>query len=87
MAPTMLVELFSYLTTPGLTDEEVTVFLAAVDASRLPDAHARHEGERISMMRVPIAEGACLRSARCHAQRPAVDRAAMAGAQPRASPC
>src|ERR1019366_7100382 len=36
VAPTVLVELFSYLTTPGLTDEEVTVFLAAVDASRVP---------------------------------------------------
>lgn len=55
VAPKMLVELFSYLTTPGLTDEEVTVFLAAVDASRLPERTHATEGERISVMRVPIA--------------------------------
>jgi len=55
VAPKALVELFSYLTTPGLTDEEVTVFLAAVDASRLPERTQTTEGERISVMRVPIA--------------------------------
>jgi ADP-ribose pyrophosphatase len=54
VAPLSLVELFSYLTTPGLTDEEVTVFLAAVDASRLPARTHATEGERISVMRVPI---------------------------------
>jgi ADP-ribose pyrophosphatase len=54
-APEKLVELFSYLTTPGLTDEEVTVFLAAVDASRVParTVHAT-EGERIETLRVSI---------------------------------
>jgi ADP-ribose pyrophosphatase len=54
VAPLALVELFSYLTTPGLTDEEVTVFLAAVDASRVPQRTHATEGERISVMRVPI---------------------------------
>jgi ADP-ribose pyrophosphatase len=54
VAPAALVELFSYLTTPGLTDEEVTVFLAAVDASRVPERTHATEGERISVMRVPI---------------------------------
>src|SRR5690348_10826260 len=33
VAPRALVELFSYLTTPGLTDELVTVFIASIDAS------------------------------------------------------
>jgi ADP-ribose diphosphatase len=54
VAPTALVELFSYLPTPGMTDEEVTVFLAAVDASRVPERTQATEGERISVMRVPI---------------------------------
>jgi ADP-ribose pyrophosphatase len=54
VAPSALVELFSYLTTPGLTDEEVTLFLAAVDASRLPERTHATEGERISVMRVPV---------------------------------
>ena len=54
VAPTALVELFSYLTTPGLTDEEVTVFLAAVDASRVPERTHATEGEHISVMRVAI---------------------------------
>jgi ADP-ribose pyrophosphatase len=54
VAPSALVELFSYLTAPGLTDEEVTVFLAAVDAARVPKRTHATEGERISVMRVPI---------------------------------
>ena len=54
VAPLALIELFSYLTTPGLTDEEVTVFLAAVDASRVPERTHATEGERISVMRAPI---------------------------------
>lgn len=55
VAPAALVELFSYLTTPGLTDEEVTVFLAAVDASRVPDhSGAATEGEQIATIRVSI---------------------------------
>jgi ADP-ribose pyrophosphatase len=55
VAPAALVELFSYLTTPGLTDEEVTVFLTAVDASRVPDhSGAATEGEQIGIVRVSI---------------------------------
>lgn len=54
VAPTALVELFSYLTTPGLTDEEVTVFLAAVDAARVPERTQPTEGECITVLRVPI---------------------------------
>ncbi len=55
VAPTALVELFSFLTTPGVTDEEVTVFLAAVDASQVPPRIANAaEGERIETLRVSI---------------------------------
>ena len=57
VAPIALIELFSYLTTPGLTDEEVTVFLAAVDASRVPErSGAMAEGEQIVTLRVSIDE-------------------------------
>jgi ADP-ribose pyrophosphatase len=55
VVPGKLVELFSYLTTPGLTDEEVTVFLAAVDASQVPARTANaSEGEQIETLRVSI---------------------------------
>ena len=54
VTPSALVELFSYLPTPGLTDEEVTFFVAAVDASRVPERTHPTEGEYISVMRVPI---------------------------------
>jgi len=53
VAPTGLAELFSYLTTPGLTDEEVTVFLAAIDASQVPE-RTQTGGEMIRTLRVPI---------------------------------
>ena len=54
VAPSALVELFSYLPTPGLTDEEVTFFVAAVDAARVPERTHPTEGEYISVLRVPI---------------------------------
>jgi ADP-ribose pyrophosphatase len=54
VAPKALVELFSYLTTPGITDEEVTVFLAAVDANKVPARPLALDGEHIETMRVPI---------------------------------
>ena len=56
VAPSKLVALFSYLPTPGLTDEEVTLFVAAVDASRVAERTHATEGEYISVMRVPIDE-------------------------------
>ena len=57
VAPIALVELFNYLTTPGLTDEEVTVFLAGIDASRVPArSGAASEGEQIVTLRVSIDE-------------------------------
>jgi ADP-ribose diphosphatase len=54
VAPKALVELFSYLPTPGLTDEEVTFFVAAVDAAGVPARTHPTEGEYIAVMRVPI---------------------------------
>lgn len=54
-APGKLVELFSYLTTPGITDEEVTVFLGSIDASLVPRRVANPtEGEQIETLRVSI---------------------------------
>ena len=35
VAPELLIELFTYLTSPGISDEEVTLFLGIVDASRV----------------------------------------------------
>jgi ADP-ribose diphosphatase len=54
VTPSALVELFSYLPTPGLTDEEVTFFVAAVDASQVPERTHPTEGEYIRVLRVPI---------------------------------
>lgn len=51
--PVGLIELFTYLSSPGLTDEEVTVFLAAIDASLVPE-RTDAGGEQIRTMRVPI---------------------------------
>lgn len=55
IAPKKLVELFSFLSTPGVTDEEITVFLAAVDAAQ---AHAgaltTPDGEQVYVHRVSI---------------------------------
>jgi ADP-ribose pyrophosphatase len=53
VAPVEIVELFSYLTTPGITDEHVTMFLAAIDAAAVPPATASG-GEHIRTLRVPI---------------------------------
>jgi len=55
VAPGKLIELCSYLTTPGLTDEEVTIFLAAVDGSQIPEGErTTPDGERLSIMRVSV---------------------------------
>lgn len=51
--PRALIELFTYLTSPGLTDEEVTVFLGLVDASRAAVPNAA-EREASALLRVPI---------------------------------
>ncbi len=55
IVPDKLVELFSYLTSPGITDEEVTVFLGAVDATRIrAGTRATVDGEQLYLMRVAI---------------------------------
>jgi ADP-ribose pyrophosphatase len=53
VAPQVLVELFTYLTSPGLTDEEITLFLGVVDASRAA-IEAGIEREATALLRVPI---------------------------------
>ena len=55
VAPGLLVELFTYLTSPGISDEEITLFLGVVDASGVPQrAGAAAEHEETVPMRVPI---------------------------------
>ena len=55
VAPGLLVELFTYLTSPGMSDEEITLFLGVVDATRVPErAGADAEHEETMPMRVPI---------------------------------
>jgi ADP-ribose pyrophosphatase len=55
VAPGLLVKLFTYLTSPGMSDEEITLFLGVVDASGVPErAGAAAEHEETVPMRVPI---------------------------------
>jgi ADP-ribose pyrophosphatase len=55
VTPKKVVELFSYLSSPGLTDEEVTVFLAGIDAAQAREgAHVTSESEQLFVWRVPI---------------------------------
>src|SRR5262245_24620152 len=55
VAPSPLIELFSVLPTPGITDEEVTLCLGIVDAARVPArAGAAAEGEQTRPVRVSI---------------------------------
>src|SRR6516225_4990261 len=55
VAPQVLVELLSYFTSPGLTDEEITLFLGIVDSARVRiDAGADAESEATALLRVPI---------------------------------
>jgi ADP-ribose pyrophosphatase len=55
LTPSTLIELLTYLTSPGISDEELTLFLGIVDASELREAEglaAEHEQTR--PMRVSI---------------------------------
>jgi ADP-ribose pyrophosphatase len=55
VTPDPLIELFTYLTSPGICDEEITVFLGVVDAEHVPErAGAAAEHEEIAPMRLPI---------------------------------
>ncbi len=54
-APEPLIELFTYLTTPGLCDEQITVFLGIIDVSQIPErAGLAAEHEETFLVRVPI---------------------------------
>jgi ADP-ribose pyrophosphatase len=50
VAPRGLTELFTYLPTPGASDEQITLFLGIVDAAQVPAA----EREATRPLRVPI---------------------------------
>jgi ADP-ribose pyrophosphatase len=53
--PSPLIELFSYFTTPGMSDEMITLFLGVVDASLVPrSAGLAVEHEQTVLTRVPI---------------------------------
>jgi ADP-ribose pyrophosphatase len=55
VAPDPLIPLFSYFTTPGMSDEEITLFLGIVDASRVPArAGLAAEHELTLLTRMPI---------------------------------
>jgi ADP-ribose pyrophosphatase len=53
--PQRLIELFTFLSSPGTSDEQITLFLAMVDSSRVPErAGAPGEGESTRPMVLPI---------------------------------
>jgi ADP-ribose pyrophosphatase len=55
VAPSGLTELFTYLPTPGASDEQITLFLGIVDAAAVPEAAgAAAEREETRPLRVPI---------------------------------
>lgn len=57
VAPAKLVKVLIYLSTPGVTDEEMTVFLAAIDAAQVREGpHITPDGERLTLFRVSIDE-------------------------------
>ena len=53
VAPNALVELFTYFTSPGMSDEQITLFLGIVDAARAALAEG-DEREASALLRVPI---------------------------------
>jgi ADP-ribose pyrophosphatase len=55
VAPGKLTELFTYLSTPGVTDEEITLFIAAVDATTVREgALTTPDGEHVCVQRVSV---------------------------------
>ncbi|MFG1403226.1 NUDIX domain-containing protein [Xanthobacter sediminis] len=67
LAPGRVVELMSFLPTPGITDEHATLFLAEVDSGALPArAGLAEEQEIIRPLAVPVEEAlAMLAAGRC----------------------
>ena len=57
VSPAKVVELLTYLSTPGVTDEEVTIFLAAVDTSQVREGPlVSPDGEQLLVHLVSIDE-------------------------------
>jgi ADP-ribose pyrophosphatase len=57
VAPAKLVELLTYLSTPGVTDEEITIFLAAVDSAQVREGPlVSPDGEQLYVHLVSIEE-------------------------------
>jgi ADP-ribose pyrophosphatase len=55
IAPATLTELFTYLPTPGASDEQITLFFATVDAAQVPaSAGSAAEREQTRPLRVSI---------------------------------
>jgi ADP-ribose pyrophosphatase len=55
VAPSALVELFTYMPTAGASDEKITLFLGTVDAAAVPErAGAAAEREDTRPLRVPL---------------------------------
>jgi ADP-ribose pyrophosphatase len=55
VTPERVIPIVTYLTTPGLTEEEVTIYVAAIDAAQVSDgARICVDGERLDVFRVPI---------------------------------
>jgi ADP-ribose pyrophosphatase len=55
VAPSSLVELFTFLPTPGASDEEITLFLGSIDAAAVPErAGSVAEDEETRPLRAPI---------------------------------
>jgi ADP-ribose pyrophosphatase len=55
VAPSALAALFTYLPTPGASDEQITLFVGLVDAAQVPDrAGIAAEREQTHPFRVPI---------------------------------
>jgi ADP-ribose pyrophosphatase len=68
VAPKKLVELFTFLSTPGVTDEEITIFVAAVDVTKVREgALTTPDGEQLYVHRVSI--DATLRALDRHTMR------------------
>jgi ADP-ribose pyrophosphatase len=55
VAPEKMVQLLSYLTTPGHSDEEVTIFLCAINSSTVREgSRTTPDGEHLHVVRTPI---------------------------------
>jgi ADP-ribose pyrophosphatase len=55
VAPAALVELSTFLPTPGASDEEITLFLGVIDAAAVPErSGSAAEREETQPLRVPI---------------------------------